>query len=142
MFFLLWIELKNNLKLIYSHHEPLVGIKHKTINDLELAFNTIKNIFLIEQDLDFTFEETVLIINNFNLSFFNLSGFKKLNGAQITNDNITYILNSLKANVEKYEEKKSILHIFNTKYFLDKKNIENLPIGLFGDFYSHELSFV
>ena len=75
------------------------------------------------------------------MSFFNLSGFKKLNGAQITNDNITYILNSLKANVEKYEEKKSILHIFNTKYFLDKKNIENLPIGLFGDFYSHELSF-
>ena len=25
---------------------------------------------------------------------------------------------------------------------LDDKNIENLPIGLFGDFYSHELSFL
>ena len=24
---------------------------------------------------------------------------------------------------------------------MDKKNIENLPIGLFGNFYSHELSF-
>ena len=25
---------------------------------------------------------------------------------------------------------------------LDNKKIDNLPIGLFGDFYSHELSFV
>ena len=39
------------------------------------------------------------------------------------------------------ESNKTILHIFNTKYQLDNKKIENLPIGLFGDFYSHELSF-
>ena len=38
-------------------------------------------------------------------------------------------------------KKKKILHIFNSKYSLDKKKIDNLPIGLFGDFYSHELSF-
>ena len=38
--------------------------------------------------------------------------------------------------------KKTILHIFNSKFILDKRKIENLPIGLFGDFYSHELSFV
>ena len=30
---------------------------------------------------------------------------------------------------------------FNSKCFLDNKKIENLPIGLFGDFYSHELCF-
>ena len=38
-------------------------------------------------------------------------------------------------------KKKTILHIFNSKFILDQKNIENLPIGLFGNFYSHELSF-
>ena len=37
--------------------------------------------------------------------------------------------------------KKKILHIFNSNYLLDKKKIENLPIGLFGNFYSQELSF-
>ena len=37
---------------------------------------------------------------------------------------------------------KTILHIFNSKYKLDNKRIENLPIGLFGDFYAHELSLV
>ena len=41
----------------------------------------------------------------------------------------------------KLENKKNIIHIFNSKYCLDKKKIENFPIGLFGDFYSHELSF-
>ena len=33
------------------------------------------------------------------------------------------------------------MHIFNSKFSLDNKKIDNLPIGLFGDFYSHELSF-
>ena len=42
----------------------------------------------------------------------------------------------------KTETKKKILHIFNSKFELDNKKIDNLPIGLFGDFYSHELSFV
>ena len=33
-------------------------------------------------------------------------------------------------------------YIFSIQNFnLDNKKIENLPIGLFGDFYSHELSF-
>ena len=64
-----------------------------------------------------------------------------MNGSQLLEENITYILNSLKSNIDRTENKKNIIHIFNSKYFLDKKEIENLPIGLFGEFYSHELSF-
>ena len=83
----------------------------------------------------------VLITNNFNCFLINLAGFKRLNGSQLSKDNVTHILNSLKSKIIESEDKKRILHIFNTKYFLDKKNVENLPIGLFGDFYSQELSF-
>jgi cell division ATPase FtsA len=112
------------------------------LSDFEKVFNTIKkNIYLIEQKLNFTFKEIVLILENFNPTFLNLSGFKKLNGSQILRENITYILNSLKSYVDEIESKKTILHIFNSKFCLDNKKIENLPIGLFGDFYSHELSF-
>ena len=39
------------------------------------------------------------------------------------------------------EKDKTIIHLFNTKYLLDKKPIKNLPIGLHGDFYSHQLTF-
>ena len=50
-------------------------------------------------------------------------------------------MNSLKSCVDTVEVQKNILHIFNSNFFLDSKKIDNLPIGLFGDFYSHELSF-
>ena len=80
-------------------------------------------------------------MSKFECSVINFSGYKKLNGSQLTKENITYIINSLKSQVDKTEKNKKILHIFNSDHILDKKNIENIPIGLFGDFYSHELSF-
>ena len=55
---------------------------------------------------------------------------------------MAYILNTLKSCVEEVEPKKKVMHIFNSKFYLDDKKIENLPLGLFGEFYSHELSFI
>ena len=133
---------KNNFKVIFKNSIPLQGIKNYKITDLEIAIVAIKkNIYLIEQKLNTIFKETVLILDNLNRSFISLTGYKKLNGSQILKENITYILNSLKSSINKFEKKKTILHIFNSKYTLDKKKIENLPIGLFGDFYAQELSF-
>ena len=57
-------------------------------------------------------------------------------------ENISYILNSLKSSVNETENGETILHIFNSKSILDNgKVIENLPVGLFGDYYNHELTF-
>jgi cell division protein FtsA len=135
-------KVEDNFQLIYKHISPIRGIENLRIIDFDLVLEDIKkNIYLIEQKLNFIFKETILIINNFDRSFINLSGFKKLNGSQLLKENIIYILNSLKSKVDQIENKKTILHIFNSKYLLDKKKVENLPIGLFGNFYSHELSF-
>ena len=41
--------------------------------------------------------------------------------------------------IDENEKNKKILNIFNSEYILDKKKLDNLPIGLFGDFYAHEL---
>ena len=133
---------QDNINIVYKSVVPIAGIQKFRITDFHLAVETIKkNIFLIEKKLNFIFKESTIIINNFNCSIVNLTGFKKMNGSQILKENITYILNTLKSNIDKTEEKNTILHIFNSKYFLDQKEIDNLPIGLFGDFYSHELSF-
>ena len=132
---------QENFNLIYKFITPIQGIENYRIVDFDLAFNTIKKqIYIIEQKLNFTFKETFLVINNFDCSFLNLTGYKKLNGSQILKENITYILNSLKSTIDDFEAQKKILHIFNSKYVLDKKKVENLPIGLFGDFYSQEIS--
>ena len=133
---------ENHFKLIHKESTPIQGITNNKITDFKLVHDTLKkNIYLIEQKINFTFKEIILIINNFDYSTVNLTGYKKLNGSQLLKENITYILNSLKANINEFEKNKTILHIFNSKYCLDKKNIENLPVGLFGDFYSQELSF-
>jgi len=132
----------SNFKLINKIILPITETSGNKIFDFEKVADLIKkNILLIEQQINFTFKDLIIIIDNFDITFLNLTGFKKLNGTQISKENITYIINSLKINVDQFENKKKILHIFNSKYCLDKKNIDNLPIGLFGDFYSHELSF-
>ena len=132
----------NQLKIIFKLELPLQGIENNRITDLEKVSDIIKkNIYSIEQKLNHTFKKIVLILENFEPTFINFSGFKKLNGSQILRENITYILNSLKSCVDKTESKKTVLHIFNSKFYLDNKKVDNLPIGLFGDSYSHELSF-
>tara|TARA_B100001057_G_scaffold55765_1_gene49528 strand:+ start:696 stop:1889 length:1194 start_codon:yes stop_codon:yes gene_type:complete len=133
----------DNFKIVYKLELPLKGINNNRITDLEEVSDVIKkNVYIIEQELSHTFKEIVLILENFNPTFINLSGYKNLNGSQILRENITYILNTLKSFIDKFEPKKKILNIFNSKFCLDRKKFDNLPIGLFGDFYSHELSFI
>ena len=133
----------NDFKILYELEVPLKGIENNKISDLEKVYNTVKeNLYFIEHKFNYTFKELVIILENFNSTFINLTGFKKLNGSQVLRENIIYILNTLKSYVNEIEPKKTILHIFNSKFYLDNKKIENLPIGLFGDFYSHELSLI
>ena len=121
---------------------PLSGVENNRITDHEKVSNVIKeNIYSLEKKLNFTFKEIIIIIETFEPKFINISGYKKLNGSQVLKENITYVLNTLKSYIDKTETKKTIIHIFNSKFNLDNQKIENLPIGLFGDFYSHELSF-
>ena len=128
---------QNNIKIIIKIDVPLIGIENNRISDFEKVLHVIKeNIYLIEQNINHTFKEIVLILENFKPSFVNLTGYKKLNGSQILRENITYIINTLKSYVHETEPNKTILHIFNSKFNLDNKIIENLPIGLFGDLLS------
>ncbi len=134
---------KKSKKLLHYYSMPVEGIIDSKIIDYELIYTTLKkNIYLIEQKLNLIFKEAILIIDNFECSIINYSGFKKLNGSQLLKENVTYILNSLKSKINEIENEKKIIHIFSSKYLLDKNKTENLPIGLFGNLYSQELSFL
>ncbi len=137
------IDENKNVELVHSIKIPLKGIIDKKISDLKLVSNIIKeNVYLIEQKFNFVFKEVIFITDCFESFAISFTGFKKLNGSQLSKDNITYMLNVLKSKISEVENQKKILHIFNSKYILDKKEIENLPIGLFGNLYSQELSFI
>ena len=131
-----------NFKIIEKIVTPNEGINKNKFANIYQAQEVIKkNVQLIEDKLDYVFKEVTIILGNFNYSCTNISGFKKLNGSQVLKENISYILNSLKLAITENEKQKIILHIFNSKNVLDGTPVENLPIGLFGDFYSHELTF-
>ena len=133
---------ENYSKIILEENIPIQGIQDNKITDYDLILKIFKEkIYLLEQNLNLVFKEVIIIIDNFNCSLINFSGFKKLNGSQLLKENITYILNFLKSQINEIENRKTILHIFNTKFTLDDKEMVNLPIGLFGNFYCHELSF-
>ena len=100
-----------------------------------------KNIEIIENKINYVFKEVTIILDNFDCFCVNISGYKRLNQSQILKENISYILNSLKLDISDNEKDKNILHIFNSKSVLDGNITNNLPIGLFGNFYSHELTF-
>ena len=88
---------------------PSNGLNNNEISDLEKITNLFKkNIMQIEQKIRFTFKDLIIILDNFETSFTNLTGYKKLNGTQISKENITYILNSLKSVVEEFEENSSL----------------------------------
>ena len=132
----------DNIKVLYKDNITNEGISDNKIFDFNLVVNNLKKkICFIEQKFNFTFKEAVIMIDSFDCSVITLSGFKRLNGSQLVKENITYILNSLKTKISEIEKNKTVLHIFNSKFFLDQKEIKNLPIGLFGNFYAHELSF-
>ena len=129
----------NIVEKIISQNDGIIKNKFTNINDASKIIK--KNIELIENKLNYIFKDVTIIVENFDNTCVNISGFKKLNGSQILKENISYILNSLKLIVTENNTKKNILHIFNSKSVLDGVDVENLPIGLFGDFYSHELTF-
>ena len=131
-----------NFKVIEKMITLNSGIEKNKFISIDQANEEIKkNITIIEKKLNFIFKDITVLIDNFYYSSINISGFKRLNGSQVFKENISYILNSLKLAVTESEKQKTILHIFNSKSILDGTRVENLPIGLFGDFYSHELTF-
>ena len=122
IFFVGKIDEENNFTIVYKLKVPLKGFDDNRISDSEEAFKVIKeNIYLAEQKLGHTFNEIVIILENLNPTFLNVSGYKILNGSKILRENITYILNSLKSCIDKTESKKTIIHIFNSNFLLDKK---------------------
>ena len=131
-----------NFEIIEKDTINQVIYKNKKIENLDLIVNNLrKKINDIEKKLNVFFSDVNIIISKSHVDCINVSGFKKLNGNQILSEDISYIINDVRLKLSESEKHKTIVHLFNTKYLLDNKTLKNLPIGLYGDFYSHQLTF-
>ena len=131
-----------NYKVIESTEVKSEGILDGKIIDIELSSKILKtSIVSIEKKIGFTFKSTILISNQNNFECINISGYKKLAGSQIFNDDISYILNKIKKIVLDNNPKKLLIHLFNSNFVLDNAILSKLPIGLYGEFYNQHLTF-
>ena len=123
-------EQEENLdyKLLLKKNSKNNGIKNGTINDLELASETVlKDLKDIEKNVNKIFETVNLIINQREMSSTNLTSFKKLNGAKVEKRDLDYILNEGKISISKNDTNNSVIHILNTNFYIDKKKEKKFP---------------
>ena len=104
-----------SFEILYSTSLKSAGVKDGKIIDTEIAFKTIKeNLDILEKKLKYTFKSTTIINDQYNFDCINISGFKKLGGSQILDEDISYILNDIKKSISDNEPKKTLIHLFNT----------------------------
>ena len=142
IFLVIEIYKDNNYKVLHQINTASSGLDNGNIVDLEECVLTIQDsLFKIEKELDYTFNDVNLIINNQDAEIINLNNKKKLHGDQLTKEDISYIINNCQKQIIDCSPNKEIIHLFNTSFFLDGEEKKKLPIGLAGDFYSHQLTF-
>jgi len=133
---------KRDFKLLKKIILESEGIQNGRIVDIEIISKLLKkNINNIEEDLDYFFSNVTTVINPNQVNCLNVSGYKKLNGSQVSNEDITYILNDIKKVILESENNSVLVHLFNSNFSLDSDNLESLPIGLFGEFYNQNMTF-
>jgi len=142
VFFVVSYNQSTDYKIIKNIIIDSAGIQNGRIRDANLVTQLIKKtISSIEDEINYFFSHTAVVINPNNVNCLNVSGYKRLNGSQISKEDITYILNDIKKIIINNEDKYSLIHLFNSGFSLDSDNLESLPIGLFGEFYNQDMTF-
>jgi len=142
IFFVVSFDEKKNFKLLKKIILETQGIQNGRIINIETVIQLLKKtINSIEDDMDYFFSNTTVVINPTQINCLNVSGYKKLNGSQVSNEDIAYILNDIKKIILESENNDSLVHLFNSNFSLDSDNLENLPIGLFGEFYNQNMTY-
>tara|TARA_E500000331_G_scaffold353043_1_gene402937 strand:+ start:56 stop:1261 length:1206 start_codon:yes stop_codon:yes gene_type:complete len=131
-----------SFEVLHSISTNSNGVRDGIIYNTEISLKIIKeSLNTIEKKINFIFRSATIIINHNNFTCTNISGFKRLNGSQVLEGNISYIINNLKKIVLDNEPEKHLVHLFNTDFALDGVVLKNLPVGLHGNFYNHHLTF-
>ena len=88
---------KRDFKILRKIILQSSGIQNGRIINIEIVKQLLKkNINDVEDDLNYFFSSATVLINPSQINCLNISGYKKLNGSQVSNEDVTYILNDIK----------------------------------------------
>ena len=106
-----------DFKIIYSETIKSEGISNGKVVDALIISKIIKeNLNLIENKINFTFKSATIISDQNTYKCINVSGYKNLSGSQITDDDISFILNDIKKIISDNQPNKTLIHLFNSKF--------------------------
>ena len=142
IFFVVSFEQKKNFKVLKKIILETSGIQNGRVINIGTISQLLKQtISSIEDEINYFFSNVAVIINPNQINCLNVSGYKRLNGSQVSSDDITYILNDIKKIILESENNDYLVHLFNSNFSLESDNLDNLPIGLFGEFYNQNMTF-
>jgi cell division protein FtsA len=131
-----------NYKILDTKEVQSEGVLNGKIIDITITSKILKDsIVLIEKKINFTFKSAIVVSCQNSFECINISGYKKLAGRQIFDEDISYILNDIKKIITDNNPQKSLVHLFNSNFILDEVILEKLPTGLHGEFYNQHLTF-
>ena len=134
---------ESDYKLLTKKISNNAGIEKGKILDLDQSVKTIStDLHNIEKKVSKVFKSISVVLNQKDVFCTNLSGFKKLNGSKVEKRDLDYILNEAKNSISKNQRNYSILHILNSNFILDKTKQKKMPINIFGDHLSLDMTFV
>ncbi len=134
---------ESDYKLLTKKISNNAGIEKGKILDLDQSVKTISaDLHNIEKKVSKVFKSISVVLNQKDVFCTNLSGFKKLNGSKVEKRDLDYILNEAKNSISKNQRNNSILHILNSNFILDKTKQKKMPINIFGDHLSLDMTFV
>ena len=99
-----------SFEVLHSISTNSNGVRDGIIYNTEISLKIIKeSLNTIEKKINFIFRSATIIINHNNFTCTNISGFKRLNGSQVLEGNISYIINNLKKIVLDNEPEKHLV---------------------------------
>ena len=108
---------KKNFKVLKKIILKSTGIKNGRVIDIESVSQLLKKtINNTEDDINYFFSSVVVVINPNKINCLNVSGYKKLNGSQVSSEDIVYILNDIKKIILDSEDNYSLVHLFNSNF--------------------------
>ena len=137
------INNKNTQEILSTSIVRSAGIHNDVIVHLAKATNVIRScISDAEKKAGISLKKINVVLEQPEFLCTKFSKHRKIDGSKIHKDDIEFLLKEAKKQVILNDDKQSIIHIFNHNYIVDGKTFIEEPIGVYADYFSHEMTFV
>ena len=119
------------------------GIHNTIIVNIKQAIDSIRECLAeAENKSKINLNKISVLVDPTEIITTRLTKYKKINGGKLEKNDVSFLLNEAKKQIEQNNFKLSNIHIFNYKYVVDNKLFKDLPFNIYADHFSQENVFL